>query len=227
MLRPEVLPRASARPALPGGPADFTEAWLRNRRLSEHTRDAYRRDVTGWLSWCAGHGLDPLRATFLDVNAYGRDLEATPRRAQRSAAHPGHRGPPAVRAVQLVRLPGQAAGGAGQPGRRRGPAPRRPGPLRHRRADPGGGRRAAGRRRGGHRPDRRPQPGGASRCWPTWGCGSASWSRWTWPTWAPSAGTAASASSARAARYAAARSPPAPRTRVDAYLAAPGRRPAA
>ncbi|QLQ35908.1 tyrosine-type recombinase/integrase [Micromonospora robiginosa] len=77
MLRPEVLPRA--RPALPGGPADFTEAWLRNRRLSEHTRDAYRRDVTGWLRWCAERGVEPLRVTFLDVNAYGRDLESTPR----------------------------------------------------------------------------------------------------------------------------------------------------
>ncbi|NES27685.1 tyrosine-type recombinase/integrase [Micromonospora terminaliae] len=78
MLRPEVLPRGSTPAALGGGPTDFTEAWLRNRRLSEHTRDAYRRDVTGWLSWCAGRELDPLRASFLDVNAYGRELEATP-----------------------------------------------------------------------------------------------------------------------------------------------------
>ncbi|MEU1688253.1 tyrosine-type recombinase/integrase [Micromonospora sp. NPDC005707] len=78
MLRPEVLPRGSVPAALGEGPTDFTEAWLRNRRLSEHTRDAYRRDVTGWLSWCAGRGLDPLRASFLDVNAYGRELESTP-----------------------------------------------------------------------------------------------------------------------------------------------------
>ena len=42
-------PAASA-PALPSTPMDFTEAWLRNRRLSEHTRDAYRRDVAGWLA---------------------------------------------------------------------------------------------------------------------------------------------------------------------------------
>nr|MDT0657653.1 tyrosine-type recombinase/integrase [Micromonospora sp. DSM 115978] len=59
------------------GPADFTEAWLRNRRLSEHTRAAYRRDITGWLAWCATNDLDPLRAGFLDVNAFGRNLEAT------------------------------------------------------------------------------------------------------------------------------------------------------
>ena len=25
----------------------FTDGWLRNRRLSEHTREAYRRDVGG------------------------------------------------------------------------------------------------------------------------------------------------------------------------------------
>ncbi|TWH70265.1 site-specific recombinase XerD [Micromonospora olivasterospora] len=74
-----MLSRPSAPPVLPGaGPEDFTEAWLRNRRLSEHTRDAYRRDVAGWLAWCATRELDPLRATFLDVNAYGRTLEATP-----------------------------------------------------------------------------------------------------------------------------------------------------
>ncbi|SCF20285.1 tyrosine-type recombinase/integrase [Micromonospora mirobrigensis] len=77
-----VLPRSSAPPALAGGPVDFTEAWLRNRRLSEHTRDAYRRDIATWLTWCAGRGLDPLRANFLDVNSYARDLEAT--RAVRS-----------------------------------------------------------------------------------------------------------------------------------------------
>ncbi|MEU1604605.1 tyrosine-type recombinase/integrase [Micromonospora matsumotoense] len=80
MLRPDVpvLPRASARPALSGTPVDFTEAWLRNRRLSAHTRDAYRRDIAGWLTWCAAVDLDPLRANFLDVNAYARQLEATP-----------------------------------------------------------------------------------------------------------------------------------------------------
>ena len=60
-----VLARPSAPPALPSGPVEVTEAWLRNRRLSEHTRDAYRRDVAGWLAWCAGRDLDPLRATFL------------------------------------------------------------------------------------------------------------------------------------------------------------------
>ncbi|MFI6237551.1 tyrosine-type recombinase/integrase [Micromonospora sp. NPDC050784] len=72
-----VLARPSAPPALPSGPVEVTEAWLRNRRLSEHTRDAYRRDVTGWLNWCAGRDLDPLRATFLHVNEYARVLESS------------------------------------------------------------------------------------------------------------------------------------------------------
>ena len=62
-----------------GGPAEqVTEAWLANRRLSGHTRDAYRRDVAGWLAWCSARDLDPLAATFLDVNAYARGLEAQP-----------------------------------------------------------------------------------------------------------------------------------------------------
>ncbi|WP_428965458.1 tyrosine-type recombinase/integrase [Micromonospora fluostatini] len=78
MLPSGVPARSSTRLALrDGGPTDFTEAWLRNRRLSDHTRDAYRRDVASWLTWCAARGLDPLRANFLDVNDYGRDLEST------------------------------------------------------------------------------------------------------------------------------------------------------
>ncbi|MEU7866758.1 tyrosine-type recombinase/integrase [Dactylosporangium sp. NPDC049140] len=64
-------------PAPADGSADFTEAWLANRRLSAHTRAAYRRDVHQYLAWCAQRGLDPLRASFLHVNAYARDLEST------------------------------------------------------------------------------------------------------------------------------------------------------
>jgi site-specific recombinase XerD len=74
---PTLLRRPAGRLALTGSPADFTEAWLRNRRLSEHTRAAYRRDIAGWLSWCAGRELDPLGATFLHVNTYARDLESS------------------------------------------------------------------------------------------------------------------------------------------------------
>ncbi|GIJ08032.1 tyrosine-type recombinase/integrase [Micromonospora andamanensis] len=79
-MRPQNDPvqyRPSAYPALPDGPMAVTDAWLRNRRLSEHTRDAYRRDVAGWLAWCATRELDPLRANFLHVNQYGRELESS------------------------------------------------------------------------------------------------------------------------------------------------------
>src|SRR4051812_14897516 len=71
-------PRSPGDLATPGAAAQVTEAWLANRRLSEHTRDAYRRDVAGWLAWCAARELEPLRATFLDVNTYARSLEARP-----------------------------------------------------------------------------------------------------------------------------------------------------
>jgi len=55
----------------------FTDGWLRNRRLSDHTRMAYRRDVDGWLAWCADRELDPLTATFIHINTYARHLEST------------------------------------------------------------------------------------------------------------------------------------------------------
>src|SRR5690606_18363237 len=55
----------------------FTDGWLQNRRLSEHTRTAYRRDVDGWLVWCRDRELDPLAATFVHVNTYARELEST------------------------------------------------------------------------------------------------------------------------------------------------------
>jgi len=72
-----IVPRQAARLLAADAPADFTDAWLRNRRLSEHTREAYRRDVADWLTWCGGHDINPLRASFLDVNAYARELETT------------------------------------------------------------------------------------------------------------------------------------------------------
>ncbi|MFY1670704.1 tyrosine-type recombinase/integrase [Plantactinospora sp. WMMB334] len=77
MSRSILARRAATRPVPPHTPADFTEAWLRNRRLSEHTRAAYRRDVAGWLAWCSDGEIDPFDATFLHVNAYARDLESS------------------------------------------------------------------------------------------------------------------------------------------------------
>jgi integrase/recombinase XerD len=71
-----LIPRQGGAVAVAGSAEEVTEAWLQNRRLSEHTRAAYRRDVATWLAWCAGRGLDPLTANFLDVNAYARGLES-------------------------------------------------------------------------------------------------------------------------------------------------------
>ena len=70
------VPRQGGEIAAIGAAEQVTEAWLANRRLSAHTRDAYRRDVQGWLAWCTARPLEPLQATFLDVNAYARALEA-------------------------------------------------------------------------------------------------------------------------------------------------------
>lgn len=64
----------------------FTEEWLTNRRLSENTRAAYRLDVHRWGAWCAEHGLDPLRARFQDVNAWGREMERPPDGSRPAAA---------------------------------------------------------------------------------------------------------------------------------------------
>lgn len=57
--------------------ADFTEAWLANRRISDNTRDAYRRDVASWLAWCEVKGIEPRDAKFTHVNDYARELEKT------------------------------------------------------------------------------------------------------------------------------------------------------
>src|SRR5262245_35867458 len=68
---------AAGLPSVGGDLYAFTDGWLGNRRLSEHTRDAYRRDVTSWLHWCQDHQLDPMRATFVHVNTYARELGST------------------------------------------------------------------------------------------------------------------------------------------------------
>lgn len=72
----EIVSSYQAVPAARTGDLDaFTDGWLANRRLSEHTRAAYKRDVGGWLDWCRARELDPLTVTFLHVNAYARELE--------------------------------------------------------------------------------------------------------------------------------------------------------
>ena len=68
---------------------DATAGWLRGKD-SIHTRNAYRRDLTGyspdgseaemktpaWLPWCAQHGLSPLSIRRGEVAAYARQIEA-------------------------------------------------------------------------------------------------------------------------------------------------------
>jgi integrase/recombinase XerD len=71
-----LLPSGAGAVAVGGSAEQVTEAWLANRRLSAHTRSAYRRDVAAWLAWCSARGIEPLKATFLDVNAYARALES-------------------------------------------------------------------------------------------------------------------------------------------------------
>ncbi|MCU7722484.1 tyrosine-type recombinase/integrase [Actinoplanes sp. KI2] len=73
----QVVPRQGGGALAGFGAAEqVTEAWLANRRLSEHTRAAYRRDVAAWLAYCAQRSVEPLQASFLEVNAYARGLEA-------------------------------------------------------------------------------------------------------------------------------------------------------
>jgi integrase/recombinase XerD len=73
----DLVPFAAAIPAPRMDLDAFTDSWLANRRLSDHTRDAYRRDVGAWLAWCRARDLDPFSATFVHVNAYARELEST------------------------------------------------------------------------------------------------------------------------------------------------------
>ena len=149
-----------------------TEAWLANRRLSAHTRDAYRRDVAAWLAWCAGRDLDPLRASFLDVNAYARGLEVA--RSWRPATVARKLSGLSSWYDFLVKLRAVDAnpvGGADRPQVSRdhsatvGLTPQEVDALLAAAAAESGP--AAARHRA------------VWRCWPTWGCGSVSWSAWT------------------------------------------------
>lgn len=49
--------------------------WIAGLR-SVHTRKAYLRDITDWLSWLADHGTDPLAVTEPDTAYWARHLEA-------------------------------------------------------------------------------------------------------------------------------------------------------
>ncbi|GGM22938.1 tyrosine-type recombinase/integrase [Dactylosporangium sucinum] len=69
VLAGDVLPALSTLPGTAARLAELTEVWLARQR-SAHTRTAYRRDLRAWLGWCAGRGVDPLRARPADVDAW-------------------------------------------------------------------------------------------------------------------------------------------------------------
>lgn len=54
--------------------------WLLSHR-SQHTRDAYRRDLAQWAEWCSEGGVEIISAHRGHVDAWARTLEATYRPA--------------------------------------------------------------------------------------------------------------------------------------------------
>ncbi len=76
---------------VPGLPAEVRAPVIAARFLAQyagHTRTGYRRDVTGYFSWLAGLGVDPLAATRATLDVYVRWLAETPRKATRRPASP-------------------------------------------------------------------------------------------------------------------------------------------
>jgi hypothetical protein len=50
--------------------------WWLDGFKSEETRRGYRGDHAAWLTYCAGHGIDPLAARRVDIDRWARALEA-------------------------------------------------------------------------------------------------------------------------------------------------------
>jgi integrase/recombinase XerD len=51
-----------------------------------HTRNAYARDLSGWLSFCSRYGIEPLSARRAHVDAYARELAEVQGRARSTVA---------------------------------------------------------------------------------------------------------------------------------------------
>ena len=183
-------------------PHDFTEAWLRNRRLSAHTRAAYRRDIAGWLAWCAG-------SSWTRWGHVSRRQRLRPHTGVHSRTHvrvdvsPQRPSPANCRHCRAGTPSSSISARCDQPRRlaRTGPAstgttrpPSGSPPRRSTRCWPPPRRKPAPRPRATAR--RSPSS-------PTSGCASANSSPSTSPTSATSGATAASASSAKAAASAA------------------------
>lgn len=61
-----------------GTPATAVDIWLAAFK-SPHTQEAYRRNITRWLDWCAAEGITLTDARRGDVDAYRSEMEdATP-----------------------------------------------------------------------------------------------------------------------------------------------------
>lgn len=68
--------------------AALVAAWLGSFTESEHTREAYGRDLQEYLEWCLRRELDPLKVKLPDVNMYAVELAAAinPRTQRQYAA---------------------------------------------------------------------------------------------------------------------------------------------
>jgi site-specific recombinase XerD len=77
---PAVTPVYTTLPAKVDDPVHrLIAAWLLGF-ASEHTRRSYASDLTNWLTFCAGHGVDPLGARRPHLDAWARSLEASGRK---------------------------------------------------------------------------------------------------------------------------------------------------
>ncbi|WP_269857945.1 tyrosine-type recombinase/integrase [Streptomyces sp. RPT161] len=65
----ELLRTAGAAPTV----IEATGTWLMARE-SEHSRTAYAKDASWWLSWCAATGTDPAAARAIHADQYGAAL---------------------------------------------------------------------------------------------------------------------------------------------------------
>ncbi len=93
LARLDATPAAAAPLTTPVAlmPAEVRASVIAARFLAQyagHTRTAYRRDVTGYFSWLAGLGVDPLAATRATLDVYVRWLAETPRKATGRPASP-------------------------------------------------------------------------------------------------------------------------------------------
>lgn len=70
-----VVPSGSNQLPIPvaGATGRLVAAWLLSY-ASERTRQAYGRDLAGWLAFCGAHDIEPLAAARAHVDAYARDL---------------------------------------------------------------------------------------------------------------------------------------------------------